>query len=346
MARQNWLDAAKGFGAALVALGHIAAYFVDASWFPGQSQALLALRGAIYSFHMPLYFILSGLVFALAYLDGGGKVRRGKVGSQLWDLLWNYILWSVLYVVTEHLFAAQLATVTPFSALLTLPLYAIEIYWYLYVLFFCYALTLLLVRRCSPALWVLVGVGLCLLWYLAPLPELTASKLCLYYLFFALGAWLGRRREALAQLGRPGPILALAAVGLGLLAFRLPRGGTARFGEWALWPLGGVGMALCLALAALGLFQALGRRYSFPLLSTLGRCSLEIYLTHIFTFTLARLLLPRLGVTGFGPVMVLSLGLTVGLPVAASWLLERLGLRRLLFRPAAWLRGRKKQTAQ
>lgn len=47
--RINWVDALKGFGIILVAIGH-----------SGCPQLLLHW---IYIFHMPLFFMLSGLMF-------------------------------------------------------------------------------------------------------------------------------------------------------------------------------------------------------------------------------------------------------------------------------------------
>ena len=46
--RIRWLDAARGYGILLVIFAH-----VDYSF----------LRGIIYTFHMPLFFFLSGYVF-------------------------------------------------------------------------------------------------------------------------------------------------------------------------------------------------------------------------------------------------------------------------------------------
>ena len=51
--RIEWLDIAKGIGIILVIIGHI---FADATMLP--------LRKFIYSFHMPLFFFLSGFLFS------------------------------------------------------------------------------------------------------------------------------------------------------------------------------------------------------------------------------------------------------------------------------------------
>ena len=50
----NWIDLAKGIGIILVLIGH-------SKFLP------ITLKNYIYSFHMPLFFILSGYVFSNKY---------------------------------------------------------------------------------------------------------------------------------------------------------------------------------------------------------------------------------------------------------------------------------------
>lgn len=45
----SWLDSAKGFGIILVVLGH--------------ASLVMPLNRTLYAFHMPLFFIISGLLF-------------------------------------------------------------------------------------------------------------------------------------------------------------------------------------------------------------------------------------------------------------------------------------------
>lgn len=56
--RMEWIDVAKGLGLVLTILGHL---LYSGTW--------STLNKFIYSFHMPMYFILSGFV---AHSGGGG----------------------------------------------------------------------------------------------------------------------------------------------------------------------------------------------------------------------------------------------------------------------------------
>ncbi len=67
--RIDWIDCAKGIGMLLVVFGHTVRV-------PG-SDAEQLVRGAIFSFHMPLFFILSGMTFHYSE-DDAHFVRNTK----------------------------------------------------------------------------------------------------------------------------------------------------------------------------------------------------------------------------------------------------------------------------
>lgn len=72
-----YIDIAKGIGIAFVLLGHI---------LPGESF----VKSAIYSFHMPLFFIVSGMVMK-QYMFGERIKRR------IQTILIPYILWALIF---------------------------------------------------------------------------------------------------------------------------------------------------------------------------------------------------------------------------------------------------------
>ena len=89
-ARIEWLDVAKGFGAFFVVLGHTLS--------TGSS-----MRGLIFSFHMPLFFILSGYTFKQ-------KDWRENLRSSFKRLVVPYILLFLVWNVPHYLMSAQEVT--------------------------------------------------------------------------------------------------------------------------------------------------------------------------------------------------------------------------------------------
>lgn len=78
--RYDWIDSLKGFAILLVVIGHL--NFVSNE-----------LNQYIYSFHMPLFFFISGYLLSIGkYLNNGKFFLRKKVHS----LIMPYFLFSLI----------------------------------------------------------------------------------------------------------------------------------------------------------------------------------------------------------------------------------------------------------
>ena len=80
--RMDYLDVAKGIAMFLVVMGHAALAYDTPYW-----------RVAIYSFHMPLFFLVSGVVVGRAK-DGWGAFIKKNVLT----LLVPYLIWALIYL--------------------------------------------------------------------------------------------------------------------------------------------------------------------------------------------------------------------------------------------------------
>ena len=91
--RVDWIDALKAFAIFLVTLGHV---------FGGLGHNRFFVRNLIYSFHMPLFFAISGYVAAYVLLVKNGDVRMslGEVGGfmrrKFHTLIVPYVLFPLL----------------------------------------------------------------------------------------------------------------------------------------------------------------------------------------------------------------------------------------------------------
>jgi fucose 4-O-acetylase-like acetyltransferase len=95
--RNAWVDYAKAIGIILVVYGHVARGVFNAG-LPMDQDKYLLVDSVIYSFHMPLFFFLSGLFFY------DSLVKRGKTGlvvNKIDTIVYPFIVWSLLQGVVE-----------------------------------------------------------------------------------------------------------------------------------------------------------------------------------------------------------------------------------------------------
>lgn len=192
--RIHWLDAWKGFAMLLVVLGHIADGYLDAGLFPEKEQLLQGIYDVIYSFHMPLFFLLSGYTFYVAYAKKR-KEQSAGFRLQLLNLAAVYVLFSVFQWAVKMLFAGQVNSAYTLKNLLLLPVKAMDPYWYLYVLLFLYVISWFMEKEKYPEIWkVVFFLGIHFLSDLVPDSIFFEIKRTLYYSFyFYLGIFLAKK---------------------------------------------------------------------------------------------------------------------------------------------------------
>src|SRR3978361_1656976 len=113
--RVNWVDYAKGLGIILVVMGHAMAGAREAH-LPVNLSLVNSLYTFIYSFHMPLFFALSGLFFEKS-LD---RYHEKKfIINKLQTILYPFVIWSIIQTTFEVMFSAQTNTGLSPTALYT-----------------------------------------------------------------------------------------------------------------------------------------------------------------------------------------------------------------------------------
>jgi len=127
----EWVNYAKGIGIILVVYGHVARGVFNAGM-TEDGKLFRLVDAVIYSFHMPLFFFLSGLFFVSSFCKRGGK---NLVGSKLGTIVYPYILWSLIQGGLSYSLQSVTnfkTTVTDVLSLLWLPQ---DQFWFLYALF-------------------------------------------------------------------------------------------------------------------------------------------------------------------------------------------------------------------
>ncbi|WP_162249127.1 acyltransferase family protein [Devosia sp. Root685] len=319
--RLDWVDAARGIGIVLVVFGHVwrglweADILTDAPLFAG-------IDAAIYLFHMPLFFLVSGMFFEKsARRDGVIASILKRCETLLYPLLiWSWILAAFL------LLAAPVATrhaLTPMEALL-FPFPPKDIFWFLWALFLIQLLCLLLVRATTQVLSAVLVLSFAAAVLLPMLPGTDLFHGAFANLPFFLSGVMLTRRDLF---GLPQTI-STGMLGAGVFVASLAA--AAIFGLQPA-PLGTF-LSLLATLAFCGMiygFAPLIPSMPMALATYLGATSMAIYVMHVIPEAATRIGLVRLG---GGPVwlhVIVGTLAGIGLPLLAYEVLKRLGLLRL-----------------
>ena len=104
--RSLLIDVVRGIAIVLVVLGHVNQGNIHRGWW-GDSNVGHRIENAIYAFHMPSFFFVSGIFLR------PGVDKRGEAAytlGKLRTMIYPYVLWAFLIFGAEHLFSRFMAT--------------------------------------------------------------------------------------------------------------------------------------------------------------------------------------------------------------------------------------------
>lgn len=280
------LEVAKGVGIILVVIGH-AWRGLDTAGMIGNPDLFRLIDRLIYNFHMPLFFVVSGMTFQ-AWAQRRPLAEAAI--SRVTRLIWPLVLWTYLFAAAR--LAAGDAANTRLSGwkdLAFFPLPPRDHFWFLWALFLQHLAILALIRLVTGPLparaWAALAAFMVLGSSLMPygLTPWTFGALT-YAGAFLTGLALGQTRfrpEGLSALA----IAALAFAGLQALGFVLP---TTLLVAQVL----GIGLSLA-ALAMIHVLTTVRSGPTLRLLARLGVSSMGIYLAHTIFSAGTRAVLAR-----------------------------------------------------
>jgi fucose 4-O-acetylase-like acetyltransferase len=316
--RIDWVDTAKGIGIILVVVGHVLRGLASA-------QLMELTPGArfvdefIYSFHMPLFFLLSGLFLTRS-------VSKGSFTAFLEDksrtILYPYVVWSTITIAIKCCLGSLPNQPRSLFDIFDLIYAPIEQYWFLYTLFFLIVtFGFLLSVGAQPVALVAVSflihpamLATHVNWYV--FYEITSSAI-----YVALGVVAGRYFLLKINNLYIRTLYLMLLVGTGIVTVNAIYGLPQMFQI----PTALCGIASSLALARQLQLFCINRFIDF-----LGRRSLEIFVVHSMASGAARIGLQEIGIRSIGVHIVV--GTTAGLvfPIML-WLIFRASRMRFGF---------------
>ena len=336
--REAWVDAAKGIAILFVVLGHVVSSYHNSGLLK-DATVFGFVYTFVYSFHMPLFFVLSGYLAAKAPA-GGSALQR--IGYKVLSLGVPYVVFSVVTWGVKFILSSLSNTAVGIKELLAIAVFPINHMWYIYALMIMAVLHILLrkplegLRGRAVAMTVALVLRLLFKWtgwlsdwnLMDSVVEHLTSHLFWYFAGVFCAGWFQYRKPA-TRWSIPA---AVAVLLYGALLWLL--GDAQRRQPIVSTLLNGTGVVL---FAFIAMYLEKSR-----LLTYLGKNSLPIYLLHGLVISASRILLTKLQVPllfGATPMVVCGL-LGIVLPLLCYWVCSKIRILDFCFYPGKYLKKR------
>lgn len=284
--RTHWVDNAKAIGIILVVYGHVARGLVNSN-IEAPTPYYQLLDQVIYSFHMPLFFFLSGLFF-IQTLDkkSAGKLVLSKVDT----ILYPYVVWSLIQGGIEVMLSQHANGAVTWAEVLALWWQPRAQFWFLYALFFVFAFASLVYWAFSTRRHMLMfGVSIGLYLFPPPITHYIIPNFIVGHLvFFCLGIVFNTHFKITKFSSLTSLLLISAAFAIAQWLFHAVFEFQSIDRNPALLALTIVSILFVVTLAT-----CLAKR-EFNFLAYIGASSMAIYLMHILAGSGTRVLLSKL----------------------------------------------------
>lgn len=178
--RNQVIDLIKGLAIFTVVLGHCIQYGSGSIVLENQSFYDNYLFKLIYSFHMPVFMLVSGYLFSMSIQKYSTYELAQKA---IKTLLIPIVLWVLLYRIPEMVISYD-GTDSLIKAIIKLISYIVTGFWFLWAIFFFQIFTLCVKKWLLDSVWVYLITFTILLF----IPDLMITQLYKYmYPYFYLG---------------------------------------------------------------------------------------------------------------------------------------------------------------
>ncbi|ADW75176.1 acyltransferase 3 [Rahnella aceris] len=141
--REQWVDYAKGIGIILVVIGHVNRG-LDSAGISISEPFFKMFDSIIYTFHMPLFFFLSGLFFISSIQKNS---KPDFIKKKIATIAYPYVIWSVIQGSIATLLSNFTNKKTDLISVLSFPYNPIGQFWFLYALFMIFIVACLIYNK-------------------------------------------------------------------------------------------------------------------------------------------------------------------------------------------------------
>lgn len=304
--REAWLDISKAYAIILVVIGHVVGGYTGNYSNEAYDKFVSITLFLIYSFHMPLFFFLSGYSYAIQENSDDRKSYVRFLKKKARRLLIPYVVFTSLQVLIKLPFQGKISSVVSWKSIPLMILIPVDQFWYLYVLFVVSALVAFIDWKNKSKLLnlcviVFAYVSGALLSIVMPGVVKENSSVLLnvmkYSLFFYCGAIFKRKKKRLSI--SQSVYCFLAFVFISSISQWIKNEIISYFVIMTIMAFVGIGFVVGISMNIKAMWKSRN-------LLLIGRETMSIYIFHVLICAVIRILLFRIGITNFW------FGITVG----------------------------------
>lgn len=310
------IDSLKGFAILTVVFGHCIDWILKAEIYPNFNQILYVLFNFIYSFHMPLFFMISGLLFWYSKVYSRFKI---KVIDFIWIyFIWEFIIWFFKYIFSNH--ATNTVDINTLFSIIYKPIGPL---WYLYVLICFYIFfSKKKIEKVSTRVLIVTAVVSITAKFISV--DIGIIQRILYHMyFFVLGGYIAQRYNQIDQIKRNCIVIMIL---IAIILFFVESNLVDSFLKHIIV----FSVANLLSISCLCLFF---NKHKLIYFEMLGVNCMYIYVIHCFIIAFVTIFFKRMPQLGISLYFFLSVVLGVGIPLLIAELSKHISIIKLLFSP-------------
>lgn len=326
--RIYWADTLKGLLIVLVVLGHAITNYTSVAQVPFWNK----LCDAIYAFHMPAFFVISGYLHAISGKDQNSHnvVRRKILSLGIPMVIFSTLYWFVKFVAAQF-GGGIIMNPQGISTLLLMFINPIGEYWFLYALLLITVADIYF-NKAKMRLGVQVAIWFVLLLAVNYIPkelpffwESIVPRVFKHGFYFLMGKLIFVKIEK--YLKRPPVIAGVATVAVVSWICWYAVDGFTQYALPKLILAGATTLLLIIILSGCG----------SSLIGRLGKASLDVYLLHPYFIVACKMILTRF-IPNAGLYFILSTAISIALCYAAIFVVSKIKYLDFIFRPLKYIK--------
>lgn len=329
--REKWIDLAKGIAILLVVFGHVNLGFKENNTFPQIQSIIENINFTIYSFHMPLFFSISGYLYSKTVILNSFSSYKKNIKRKIISLGVPYIVFSILYCFAKVIFSSYTAKKVKLNAILGIFVTPIEFFWYLYAIIGIFILVMTLdfvIKNKYIVLGILILIFIPT--FFVEIPIIMIYFCCRYSLYFYLGKLL---EEHLSLLNNR--ILILSSIIIFIIINLLVYNNLIK---------NNIILSIILAIMGSFIILSISRKINeYNILNYLGKISLQIYIIHAIVCSAVRIILIKLNINDIMIHYISATVLGIIIPVLVCKLSEKIKILDFCFSPLKYLKKQDKR---